>query len=340
MWRIGALSILLATSSCHAPTVEVTSTEDAAADSVATDPRLEELAAAKAVAMALCPALKRYLPSVFASTWRDLDACIEGQTRRIARGAFAYGATWTPAERRSCGLKWADLDASAFARAWLEGVGDAACIRKGTLADGSPCLGGQQCAGSGCLVPPGHGPCGTCVTRLGEGAPCSSNAQCAFGTVCSGPSGAAACARLREIGEACDDAKPCHVDAACVSGKCTVLPAPGEACLPSGSCDPSGLLGVFCNQTTGKCELAPVRALGEPCAELPNGLWGLCAAGGACLPSSGGGGACVPALGVGQSCAGLWASSPCAAPSECTWSLGTVCADLDPDTCNRPGASP
>jgi hypothetical protein len=176
---------------------------------------------------------------------------------------------------------------------WTEACLNSAWV--GLVADGGDCLGSTECAskdsfcgaGQKCIALPVDGqPCvasgcasgnfcsaGTCRAQLPAGGACTSSTQCLTGLFCDVTAATAACAPLRNPGEACTS------NATCESKQCN-----------PGTCMGSTATCFSAADCIGRC-----AGTGFTCTTDSNCAAGTCAVGGAtCFSPTG--------CGVGNTC--------------------------------------
>jgi hypothetical protein len=199
----------------------------------------------------------------------------------------------------------------------------------GTLADGSGCVYGMQCASRACLKPSPDAACGTCGAPARSGASCTVDDDCADGLTCT----QGTCVAAGGLGAKCDSTAPCATGA-CSAGTCVAAKAVGAPCTPAfADCDIAH--GIACN---GASTCAPVaRAeLGQTCG-VTNGTFTDCAGGATCpqFPGLPGPSKCTARPADGAAClpAGAGAAG-CLAPARCALSsFSLVCTVPDPHAC-------
>src|SRR5262249_39113669 len=143
-----------------------------------------------------------------------------------------------------------------------------------------------------------EGACGKCATILTDGAPCDPvKSYCDIGLYCDAAS--KKCAPMAKDGQACSAAVPCAGILGCISGTCGARRAEGAAC-SVGECHVA--VGLYCNDTTKKCEKLGVAKLSEACGvDVMTGAITVCEPGTRCDDISAG--KCVARPKEGDSCA-------------------------------------
>ena len=232
-------------------------------------------------AAALCTKMEECAPFFLKAVYGDAAKCADRLTRACTEQSRSTGSGMTESTILACesALKTASCN-DMFAN------NVPACAFHGTLADGSLCGDGSQCASAFCSR--GADLCGKCAVKGPAGAACasSSNDECQTGLVCGSGK---ICVVPAAVGGACDDAtKPCLIGSFCTSAKtCALTVAAGQTC-------PGNYLnlgdGTLClGQTSAQIGTATE---GQPCGLSPgNGQPAtLCAPGSvaACTLLSGG----------------------------------------------------
>ena len=281
------------------------------------------------------------------------DACTGGVSNKVK---FGDEATCEARERASCetnlgapgtGASSTSVEACAAALPgeactdFLAGTVVAACQPKaGQGADGTPCVASAQCASTYCAVPK-NAACGTCAPPPKAGDSCAATGACGAGLACL----AITSVCVAEVGQGgtCDKNHPCATGSSCVGTRTN------STCQPTGAsagvtCDPSErtapgcerTLGLYCNATTGKCEMATLVGPGQPCGVVPGGF-AICTGGGACqlsttTPKTG---TCVAPVADGAPCDPQ--GGACLSPARCVVTTGTAgtCRLPDPGACRQ-----
>ncbi|MCE9571530.1 MAG: hypothetical protein K8W52_00090 [Deltaproteobacteria bacterium] len=127
---------------------------------------------------------------------------------------------------------------------------------KGTVADGGACAISAECVSQSCNVPACDQACcpGTCNPTIAEvaiGGSCAS-APCVDGSYCA--TATKVCTALVASGGTCAASRECAFGTTCIDTKCQKPAGKGEACIVTTDGGTCGTTGVFCNQTTMKCE--------------------------------------------------------------------------------------
>jgi hypothetical protein len=133
---------------------------------------------------------------------------------------------------------------------------------------GAPCTWEQTCpAGTVCAGWTRQAR-GTCEPPHGEGDACTRHEDCLAHLACLEGDGGRFCQRRLAEGETCADSRACGLLAACVQGRCTRLPVPGESCDETraclwGPCIDAGAAGFVC---TSPLLLDAACRVGSDCA--------------------------------------------------------------------------
>jgi len=242
----------------------------------------------------------------------DVATCVSRNNLACTIGQNATGVGRTVADIEGCAralplVSCGDLVAHKM---------PAACQDKpGSVLNGAPCGASTQCQSTYCRP---QGQCGICGPRQAAGASCTSNDQCQPDLVCA----ASQCVAPGELGQTCDDRRPCRDDLYCSTGTsgsaaCAMKVGAGRSCADSDkACDI--LQGVGCHPTTKVCQTVRVAHRGEGCG-LVSGTLVLCEAAGSCdgaaFPAAG---TCSPAAADGESCGSATTNNrSCLAPSTC-----------------------
>lgn len=189
----------------------------------------------------------------------------------------------------------------------------------GTGADGSDCGLSGQCQSGFCAVPSGQ-VCGTCAEQPAAGAGCSS-IPCAEGYVCL--SASKTCALPGQDGGPCTAQDDCSFGFQCLGasangkndgGYCAPSAPAGTACDPQKLQGPVGCddrQGVYCRGLSdggGLCTAFALAAVGQPCGDVPGGVFAECEQLGFCAGldggarPSGGEGVCIGVAQDGAAC--------------------------------------
>ncbi len=166
----------------------------------------------------------------------------------------------------------------------------------GTAADGSDCATSGQCQSGFCAVPSSE-VCGTCAEKPAAGADCSS-LPCADGYVCLAAS--KTCALPGQDGGPCTSQDDCDLGFQCLG----VVKSDGGTCAPGAPagtpCDPQklqgpvgcdGRQGLYCRGVSdggGLCTAFALAAAGQPCGDVPGGVFTECVQAGFCAALDGG----------------------------------------------------
>ncbi len=179
---------------------------------------------------------------------------------------------------------------------WFDGGVCKTALAAGTKCslDDASCPKGHYCAPEPSPADSGR----VCAPLHGAGQVCQMDAgtqqTCVAGYVCVGT-----CLAFVALGGPCSHSAQCHEDAACVNGRCSALPAVGEACSVAAALqDELCKQPAICDPATSECVALPGE--GKPCID------GECAPGFGCVK-----GTCTTGPQHGQPCA----------------SAGKLCAD-------------
>jgi hypothetical protein len=216
-------------------------------------------------------------------TYADMASCTSSRVSGTAQveADIALGKTvYDAAAAGICLDALAMLSCSASgSTTQLQACTDAV---KGTVADGGPCVAGNQCVSSICNTasmscPAGiaccAGTCGPTRATVAEGGDCTgAGVRCADGSFCDSTAASPVCTKLKAAGASCTLASQCARGLACVrttgatTGTCGTYPATGQDCSNVATCDDSH---DFCAQATHLCtkRIAP----GGDCATEPAG---------------------------------------------------------------------
>jgi hypothetical protein len=212
----------------------------------------------------------------------------------------------------------------------------------GGVDNGGGCVVSAQCRSNYCNRADNE-LCGTCADRGGIGTPCDQNGDCVSSLTCQIPAGATVgtCmtppppAARAKAGEPCGGTLPaCDTGLACV-GTGTMRTCQPQVAMAAAACDSTrkmapdcdGAVFLSCNRTTSVCELEKLVDVGQPCADLTDGSFGVCKGGSACVrvvdPATAkrsATGTCIADVSDGMPCARAAADGPgCAAALRCVF---------------------
>jgi hypothetical protein len=240
-------------------------------------------------------------------------------------------------------------------------VGSAACGANvnckivGTLADGTACGVGVQCAGSLCVSttttpdPNSEVTCGKCASYTAVGGQCGTtstnecdpatsacmngactayasqgqscaSAPCATGLSCDPQ--AKTCGAPPTKGQACPGFE-CATPYKCIAGSCADAVQAGGACPTGFECADS----LSCDQQTKTCTAPTLAPAGQPCGFVQNQIVD-CQSGLQCQQSGNGQGTCVAPKEAGAAC--TVGKGECATFLAC---INSVCAVPDYSVC-------
>lgn len=197
------------------------------------------------------------------------------------------------------------------------------CSLPGQRADGSVCIGDEQCTGGLCQAgaQPAPAGCGVCATVAPAGMSCQNGVGCQAGLRCAG----GLCIALGEIGDACGNNAHCFADLRCNGDNCVARVAEGETC-PNGSdvCVQSAVCDA------GVCADWTKAVEGGDCGQSFIAKPTLCNAGLWCNGEVIG--QCAAQLAEGAPCnpANVVSGAACAYPAECS---GGMCVTPQSETC-------
>jgi len=270
---------------------------------------------------AFCSSYAACFPAYFTTYYGDVETCVARRLSASMAALFGPGSTLTTDDIVLCGKSYgASIACDEILRLFFENpVVPADCRLRGTLPNGSPCAGSDQCKSGACRSTSAG--CGVCQDRVPSGGVCTIDIDCAEGLACH----RSKCTPFVARGGACDTTTPCHVADACVAGKCEARKKLKEACSSAvQDCD----FTTWCHETTNTCEPIGLGKLGTSCGQLSTGGYALCEFGLKCKGTTVG--VCVDAAKLGASCfkTGL-TGSQCETPLVCT---GT-CIQPSTDSC-------
>lgn len=189
------------------------------------------------------------------------NKCIAVQAASCMESIARPKSGVTPAYRANC----AKLIAAQSCGDWFEGVDPECGPVKGPIADGQPCVSGNQCASTFCSIA-ANTLCGTCKPPKVVGDACSDTDPCGGDFRCevSDPAtGASTCVAPRRAGAAClRSGKPCAAGYSCVvpvgatDGTCVRrVTAVGEPCNRREETGPTcdARLGLYCPRAATTC---------------------------------------------------------------------------------------
>lgn len=286
--------------------------------------------ACEAHAQADCSLLQRCAPGSFKSAYLTLATCLSRQKLYCLLYLGLPGSKRTALEVQRCSTSTAALTCEQF----YDGVSRASapgCTVAGSLADGSACASGDQCASSYCRLDYRTG-CGVCDAYNKENAACDDTVAgarlCSPGLGCMGPVGAKTCTRPAALGEPCGATRSCVGLLACRAGTCQKPHSDGESCEYTVTYDCDYSKELFCDFTTKKCTVfARYAAPGEACDYTARVY---CGGSGRCSTNSGAG-TCVASAADGAACSSDLSKPPgCQAAASCQAGL---CALPQPDQC-------
>lgn len=289
----------------------MTGNEDQAGDPVARE--------CKNLASAICSRLGKCSQYLMKYYYGDEATCVDRVQLTCAPYVNLRGSSWTPTRLKAC----ADGYNSGTCDDYFAPGGPKACQpQAGTIADGAACAASDQCKSGYCNI--GATSCGTCVAPAKAGEACSTAKPCGLGLTCASNK----CYALAGVGEACSfTGASCKSGLYCTSGKCAAALGDGKTCDPFASgCDT--LQGLFCNNTTRKCEAYKLAKAGSTCGTVM-GAQVLCEAGGACI-TGGMSRQCVAAVRDGEACGPVNGGAQCMSPATCS---NNACRVFDPTTC-------
>lgn len=274
-----------------------------------------------------CRSFEKCFPVQFGTLYGDEEGCVSRRLSLSTSVLFGPGSLLTTADVEACGrVSGTEYTCDQILRTFYENpVIPADCRLKGTLDNGTPCAGSDQCKSGYCRYELTSA-CGVCADRVGPGGPCTTHLHCAEGFACHNGK----CVAWVDRGGACDASKPCHTADYCATdGKCAARLSLGSACDPvRQECEPT----LSCSTVTSKCVPLVTPGLGEPCGLRDDGALGVCKFGLKCKITSSGAytGACVGAAKVGESCFRTGPNgSQCEAPLLCA----STCVLPSTETC-------
>jgi hypothetical protein len=280
-------------------------------------------AACSAFANATCERSQACLPRLFRLRYSSLGDCSQWLVQQCQAELEATGSGRNEASVAACGSELAAQSCAEWAAS-----PPASCRPAGSLAGGTGCKYGSQCASSFCEVKTGSW-CGTCQPRPAAGGTCDpeqhdcdKGLSCAY--VCPDQGTCAAeqrkwlCAEPHPLDGPCEFSNECAADLVCNSGVCSPGKHSQEDCSTGAGdkCDFLADLSCVANAAGGVCKPNAYALEGEAC-DLSQAQF--CAANGACLGADGaylssGPGTCGPAAASGEACD---ASHQCRAPGLC-----------------------
>jgi hypothetical protein len=271
-----------------------------------------------------CARVNDCAPTYLRIEYGDVSTCESRLQVNCPLGFQAPGTGLTPAISEKCigaipQVSCADL----FARNLPQDCAPVA----GSLQNGSACADDNQCTGKYCNLGSNQ-VCGACSTKAAAGAACGVDNDCGPGMACWQYN----CTEYVPSGGACGPHRaPCNPTLNC-KGTCAAPDGVGATCIIGGSdgtnttgCDP--LHGVFCNDSTGKCQQVSTATAGQPCG-LVNGSPTICTGGATCFgvyPNT----TCTAAAADGASC-DVYKGIHCQSPALC---ISGVCKLKDPTSC-------
>jgi hypothetical protein len=211
----------------------------------------------------------------------------------------------------------------------------------GSTDNGGACAVSAQCRSSYCNRAENE-VCGSCADRGGMGTACDQNGDCVSSLTCLIAAGSTVgscmtpgpAAARGKAGEACGGTlAACEAGLTCV-GTGMMRTCQAQLTMAGAACDAShkmaadcdGALFLSCNRMTNVCERQKLIEGGQPCNDLPDGSFGVCKGGAACVrprdaannrPAVG---TCVADAGEGMPCARTAADGPgCAASLRCVF---------------------
>jgi hypothetical protein len=269
----------------------------------------------------------------------DLSTCVDRLQLHCQDFIAAPDTTTTLAQVGLCAL---DLPNATCAEFWSDGT--AACqAPNGTAANGSDCAVSGQCQSGFCAIPSGQ-VCGSCADEPSAGTDCSS-VPCSDGTICL--SASKTCSLPIQDGGPCTDQDDCVLGFQCLgvakndAGFCAPGAASGTPCDPAkleGPVGCDGREGVYCRGVSdggGVCTPFAFAGPGQPCGDVPGGVFTECSRAGVCVEPDGGprpsgaAGVCVGVAQDGAACDD--ATGPaCLDPAVC---VSGTCVRDDSESC-------
>lgn len=274
-----------------------------------------------------CRSFQRCFPVQFTGLYGDEEGCVSRRLQLSKSVLFGPGSLLTTADIEACGRAYgAEYSCDQILRVFSENpVIPADCRLKGTMANGTPCAGADQCKSGYCRYELTSA-CGSCADRVGPGGPCSTDGQCAEGFACD----KGKCVAWVDRGGACDGSNPCHTADYCApDGKCAPRLSLDSACDPiRQDCEPA----LSCSTVTSKCVPLTTHGLGVACGLRDDGTLGLCNFGLKCKITNFGSytGACVDAAKAGEAC---FRQGPNGSQCETPLLCATTCSLPSTETC-------
>jgi hypothetical protein len=275
-------------------------------------------AACSSYASNLCNTYNACAPDVVTYQYGSVAECVTRYSLFCSLFVSEPETAWTEAKAQACGNALAGLGCQAFLLAPFDGGPPACQPPAGPRADGMDCIDAGQCASAYCQHTAGSW-CGTCVTRGGVGAACTTFSDCQSGLACA----SGTCATALQTGASCTvGANQCALGLYCQGGTCQPPIELGGSCMVSNAvCNP--LEGLYCNTNGFTCKRAAYAAAGQPCGIIGGGITGCTAAaictGSTCTAPAADGAACDLANHVG-----------CTNPAAC---INGKCTLGDPGEC-------
>jgi hypothetical protein len=302
----------------------------------------------------------------FQQSWGTVEKCVDDRKRTCLSDVGRQGSGLATTRVQSCAMA---LQAQTCAN-FLAGIAlpTSACPPVvGQFEDAVTCVVSNQCKSNYCDRSEDQ-LCGKCTDKGGIGSGCDQSSDCAGGLTCQttadtlshacmmpGPAAAKA-----KAGEACGGTLPgCDTGLTCV-GTGTMKTCMADVAVAGAPCDPthkmladceSSTMHLYCNRVSLMCEARKFANPGQPCNDLLDGSFAMCAAGSRCVrPRDAAGarpaqGLCTAGAAENARCYRDGNEGPgCAVPLRCVYdSIGAptgTCLAQEPAQCGKPRAVP
>ncbi len=357
----GLASLLVAACSSNGTTTDAGSDVIVTTDAPSGDSSIDPTTACNDQATAVCALRESCSPGYDnALLFGDQSTCVTRTAQTCINALGANGSTNTPTLIEACAASYPDEACADL----FDDNPTAACIKTGTLANGSACGVNAQCSSSYCALT-STSVCGTCQTLPVAGAACATEVDCGRDLACATPTVAVGdagipapqCAAWVTSGNSClTGYHPCQSGLSCVGDD--------EATMTTGTCAASGAtvgapcdgsrktmagcandFGFVCIPTAkgsavGTCQKISLVGASVACGDIgsmPITGFADCSDSGLCKKASATAtsGTCVAAAADGASCdSDPLVGPPCQSPAKCV-PTGTGTAG----TCTVPNAS-
>lgn len=133
-----------------------------------------------------CRSFEKCFPVQFGTLYGDEEGCVSRRLSLSQSVLFGPGSLLTTADIEACGrVSGTEYTCDQILRTFYENpVIPADCRLKGTLDNGTPCAGSDQCKSGYCRYELASA-CGVCADRVGPGGPCTMHLHCAEGFACN-----------------------------------------------------------------------------------------------------------------------------------------------------------